>query len=132
MSAPGVSLEPAYERSVWPSDCDVVERVEAARERRDRAPRTPMVCRDADTPLIGNRDVPRRDDTVATAGGAQVIVRISHDTDPRFEAERWALDAARHAPWNSGTRATRPGEDALDGMKVDQRGNHLRHRPGRS
>ncbi|MGH2369368.1 MAG: hypothetical protein ACRDI2_14335, partial [Chloroflexota bacterium] len=34
---------------------------------------------------------------VATAGGTQVIVRVSHDEDPRFEGERWALDAARRA-----------------------------------
>ncbi|MBO3748984.1 aminoglycoside phosphotransferase family protein [Streptosporangiaceae bacterium NEAU-GS5] len=30
-----------------------------------------------------------------TAGGGRLIVRISHGEDPRFEAERWALDAAR-------------------------------------
>src|SRR5262245_4473628 len=34
---------------------------------------------------------------VATPGGAHVIVRVSHDENPRFEAERWALDAARRA-----------------------------------
>ena len=32
---------------------------------------------------------------VTLADGRQVVVRISHVEDPRFEAERWALDAAR-------------------------------------
>jgi aminoglycoside phosphotransferase (APT) family kinase protein len=35
-------------------------------------------------------------DTVTTAG-LSLIVRISHRTDPRFAAERWALDRAREA-----------------------------------
>jgi len=34
---------------------------------------------------------------ITTADGKQIIVRISHKEDPRFEAERWALDAARKA-----------------------------------
>lgn len=34
---------------------------------------------------------------VTTTGGSRVIVRISHSPDPRFEAERWAMDAARAA-----------------------------------
>lgn len=33
--------------------------------------------------------------SVTTAGGQQIIVRISHKDDPRFEGERWALNAAR-------------------------------------
>jgi aminoglycoside phosphotransferase (APT) family kinase protein len=33
----------------------------------------------------------------AIAGGAHVMVRISHAEEPRFEGERWALDAARAA-----------------------------------
>jgi hypothetical protein len=53
---------------VCPSDGDVVERVEAARERRDRAPGTALIRRDSDTPLVGNRDVPRDDDAVASTG----------------------------------------------------------------
>jgi aminoglycoside phosphotransferase (APT) family kinase protein len=32
-----------------------------------------------------------------TADGQQIIVRVSHKEDPRFEAEKWALDAARQA-----------------------------------
>jgi Ser/Thr protein kinase RdoA (MazF antagonist) len=32
-----------------------------------------------------------------TTGGDRVIVRISHAEDPRFEAERWALDTVRAA-----------------------------------
>jgi Ser/Thr protein kinase RdoA (MazF antagonist) len=32
---------------------------------------------------------------ITTGRGRQIIVRISHDEDPRFEAERWALDAVR-------------------------------------
>src|SRR5262249_36139771 len=35
-------------------------------------------------------------DTVTTAG-LPLIVRISHQEDPRFIAERWALDRAREA-----------------------------------
>ncbi len=34
---------------------------------------------------------------VVTADNQKLIVRISHMEDPRFEAERWALDAARQA-----------------------------------
>jgi aminoglycoside phosphotransferase (APT) family kinase protein len=34
---------------------------------------------------------------VTTTGADQLIVRISHAEDPRFEAERWALDMARSA-----------------------------------
>jgi Ser/Thr protein kinase RdoA (MazF antagonist) len=34
---------------------------------------------------------------VATADGPPLIVRISHGDDPRFVAERWALEAARAA-----------------------------------
>lgn len=34
---------------------------------------------------------------VTTAGKQQLIVRISHKDHPRFEAERWALNAARNA-----------------------------------
>ncbi len=34
---------------------------------------------------------------VSTIAGERLIVRISHAEDPRFEAERWALDAARAA-----------------------------------
>ena len=34
---------------------------------------------------------------VTTTAGERLIVRISHAEDPRFEAERWALDAARAA-----------------------------------
>jgi hypothetical protein len=30
-------------------------------------------------------------------GCQQLIVRISHKADPRFEAERWALNTARSA-----------------------------------
>ena len=33
---------------------------------------------------------------VTTADNHQIIVRISHKDDPRFEAERWALDAVRN------------------------------------
>jgi hypothetical protein len=32
---------------------------------------------------------------VVSYAGHEVIVRISHDADPRFEGERWALDAVR-------------------------------------
>lgn len=32
---------------------------------------------------------------VTTESGHRLIVRISHEEDPRFEAERWAMDAAR-------------------------------------
>jgi len=32
-----------------------------------------------------------------TDGGDRLIVRISHESDPRFEAERWALDTVRAA-----------------------------------
>jgi aminoglycoside phosphotransferase (APT) family kinase protein len=32
---------------------------------------------------------------ITTGGGREIIVRIGHDEDPRFEAERWALDAVR-------------------------------------
>src|SRR5258705_5477197 len=32
-----------------------------------------------------------------TTGGDRLIVRISHAEDPRFAAERWALDTARAA-----------------------------------
>src|SRR5579863_10493669 len=34
---------------------------------------------------------------VTTVGDQQLIVRISHKVEPRFEAERWALNAARDA-----------------------------------
>src|SRR5580700_3649717 len=34
---------------------------------------------------------------VTTVGNQQLIVRISHKVEPRFEAERWALNAARIA-----------------------------------
>jgi Ser/Thr protein kinase RdoA (MazF antagonist) len=34
---------------------------------------------------------------VTTDGGERLIVRISHQEDPRFEAERWALDTVRAA-----------------------------------
>ena len=64
----GVSGEPAYERCVSPRDCDVVDRVETARKRGDRAPGTALVRRDTDTPLVGDGDVPRGDDAVAPAG----------------------------------------------------------------
>lgn len=33
---------------------------------------------------------------VTTANNHHIIVRISHKDDPRFEAERWAMNAARH------------------------------------
>jgi len=32
---------------------------------------------------------------ITTGRGREVIVRICHDEDPRFEAERWAINAAR-------------------------------------
>src|SRR5438552_14962677 len=68
VSVAGVSLEPAYERCVSPRDCDVIECVETAPKRDDPAPGTAFIRRDADPPLVGNGDVPRGDDAVASAG----------------------------------------------------------------
>jgi hypothetical protein len=57
-----------HERSAWLRDCNVVERIETSRERCDWAPGTVSVPRDSDTPFVGDRDVPRGDGAVASAG----------------------------------------------------------------
>src|SRR5262249_60618957 len=67
VSATGVPLEPVYDPGIRLCDRNVVERVETVRKRRDRAPGAALVCRNADEPLVGNCNVPRSDDTVASA-----------------------------------------------------------------
>ncbi len=53
----------------------------------------------AHSPLVSSkRLIVGRDNEVykvTTADGRALIVRVSHRDDPRFEAERWALDAVR-------------------------------------
>jgi len=75
--------------------------------RRHEAMGTPRAIIDAQvraatgvTPRTARRLVVGEENEVydvTTAAGDQLIVRISHAEDPRFEAERWALDVARAA-----------------------------------
>jgi aminoglycoside phosphotransferase (APT) family kinase protein len=75
--------------------------------RRHDAMRTPRVIIDAQVRVATGaglqtlrRLVVGEDNEVyevTTTGGDRLIVRISHAEDPRFEAERWALDVARAA-----------------------------------
>src|SRR5438445_7923006 len=105
----GISFEPAEAVCVQSSDFDVVEHVETARKRDDRTPGSVLVCRDADTPLVGNCDMPCGDDAVVSAGG-------EHDVPESVSI----LESARRLPPCAGSEDSGPDQSRRVGA-VDPR-----------